>query len=107
MASTGGFEKFRAPSLRRQIADAQEQYAYSYDRLTKAAAFYKNVLTESEQIRRLFPDAPRSGLAEAAIQNCAYWDAEASAAEIRLARIGRIAVAFDVVEEPAWEPQQD
>lgn len=107
MASTGGFEEFSAPSLRCQIADAQEKYAYAYERLTKAAAFYKNILAESEQIQRLFPDAPRSYLAEAAIQNCAYWDAEASAAEIRLARIGRIAVAFDVVEEHAPEPQQD
>jgi hypothetical protein len=107
MVSTGGREEFRAPSLRRQIADAQEQYAYAYERLTKAAAFYKNILAESEQVRRLFPDAARSCLAEAAIQNCAYWDAEASAAEIRLARIGRIAVAFDVVEEHAPKPLPD
>lgn len=107
MASTGGFKEFCAPSLRRQISDAQEQYAYAYERLTKAVAFYKHILAESEQIRRLFPDTPRSCLAEAAIQNCAYWDAEASAAEIRLARIGRIAVAFDVVEEHASEPQPD
>jgi len=100
MEPTTGLEEFSAPSLRRQIDEARAQYLHAFRRLTESAACYKNVLARSEQVRRLFPDAPRSRLAEAAIQNCAYWDAEASAAEIRLARLGRIAVAFDETGEP-------
>jgi hypothetical protein len=103
MLEPGGAPVFRAPSLTAQIDEARAQYQHAYARLTEAAAFYKEILKQNERLRRVLPGAHGSRLAEGAIQDCAYWDAEASAAEIRLARLARIAVAFDAIDEPSRE----
>jgi hypothetical protein len=82
-------------TLPRQIDEARARYAEALEQLNEATCFYERTVPKGDDLRDLFPDECERALAiQKAIQDCAYWDAEASAAEIRLARLGRIALKF-------------
>ena len=88
-------------SLPRQIDEARARYAEALQQLNEATCFYERTVPKGDQLRALFPDERERALTiQKAIQDCAYWDAEASAAEIRLARLGRIALKFGKVSSP-------
>ena len=86
--------------LSQQISDARARYAEALQQLSDATCFYERTIPKGDELRNLIPDEGQRALTiQKAIQDCAYWDAEASAAEIRLARLGRIALTFGRAEE--------
>ena len=88
--------------LPRQIDEARARYAEALQQLSEATAFYERTIPQGDELRDRIPDEGQRALTiQKAIQDCAYWDAEASAAEIRLARLGRIALKFGRIGEPA------
>jgi hypothetical protein len=91
-----------APPLPQQIREARAHYADSLRQLAEATRFYEQTLREADELRELVPDeTQRAFIMQRAIQDSAYWDAEASAAEIRLARLGRFALTLHMDGEPA------
>ena len=91
-----------APPLSAQISQARARYAEALDQLNEATAFYERNIPQGDGLRDLIPDERERALTvRKAIEDCAYWDAEVSAAEIRLARLARIALKFSSVGEPA------
>ena len=88
-------------SLPRQVDEARARYAEALQQLNEATCFYERTVPKGDQLRNLFPDERERALTiQKAIQDCACWDAEASAAEIRLARLARIALKFGKVSPP-------
>ena len=98
-----------ASPLPQQVGEARARYAEALQQLSDATCFYERTIPKGDELRNLIPDECQRALTiQKAIRDCAYWDAEASAAEIRLARLGRIALTFGRVEElgpralPKW-----
>jgi len=91
-----------APPLSQQLGEARARYAEAIRKLMEATAYYEQTMPEADEFCELVPDeCQRALILQRAIQDCAYWDAESSAAEIRLARLGRIALRFHMDEKPA------
>jgi len=84
-----------APTLAQQIREARARYAEALQRLEEATRFYQQFTLEADDFRKLVSDeSQRAHIVRRGIESCAHWDAETSAAEIRLARLGRIAIVF-------------
>ncbi len=88
-------QRFNAPVLAEQLSAARVRYADAMQHLIDATQYFDQFTHEAAQFRELVPDeAQRALIVGRALQDCAYWDAETSAGDIRLARLGRIALAF-------------
>src|SRR6266508_6446987 len=91
-----------APPLSQQLGEARARYAEAIRQIMEATAYNEQSIREPDEFRELVPDeSQRALILQRAIQDCAYWDAEMSAAEIRLARLGRVAIAFHKDDEQA------
>ena len=100
MLPTSELPRPYVPSLSLQIVEARARYAEALQQLNEATSFYERNIPQGEELRDLIPDECQRALTiQKAIQDCAYWDAEVSAAEGRLARLGRIALQFGRVSE--------
>jgi len=89
-----------APPLSRQIREARARYAEALQQLSEATSFYERNIPKGDELLDLIPDECKRALTiQKAIEDCAHWDAEVSATEIRLARLGRIALQFGRVAE--------
>ncbi len=89
-----------APPLLRQIREAQRRYAEAIQQLTEATEHYEQTIGDEKAFRELVPDeCQRVLIIQRAIQDCAYWDAEMNAAEIRLARLARATLMFHMEGE--------
>ncbi|SRR6266545_4444748 len=88
-------QRFDAPILSEQLRAARAGYAEAMQQLIQATQYFEQFTHEAGEFRELVPDeAQRALIVGRALQDCAYWDAETSAGEIRLARLGRIALTF-------------
>ena len=95
-----------ASTLLQQLTEARARYAESLQRLSEATEFAGRFVREADAFRELVPDRHERGLiVRRAIRDRAYWDAESSAAEIRLARLGRMVVACRMGGAPQEYPQ--
>ena len=95
-----GEQRFNAPALAEQLGAARVRYAEAMEHLIEATRYFDQFTDEAEEFRELVPDdKQRALIVGRALQDCAYWDAETSAGEIRLARLGRIALAFHIDKE--------
>ncbi len=78
-----------APPLAKQLGEARTRYAEAIQQLMEATEYYQHTIREDEAFCESVPDEnERALMIQRAIQDCAYWDAEMMAAEIRLARLG-------------------
>src|SRR6186997_863544 len=85
-------QRFDAPRLSEQLAAARTNYAAAMRHFTAAMEYHEQVIREAREFRELIPDDnQRAIIAQKASDDRAYWDAETSAAEARLARLGRFA----------------
>src|SRR5438552_13583965 len=85
--------------LSRQIREARAHYAESRRELDEAIRFYDQTIGEIGAFCELVPDElQRSLIRRRAIRDCAYWDAETSAAAIRLASLARHSVSLCIEE---------
>ena len=89
-------------SLAQQLAGARARYAEALDELVQAAAYWNQLVEEASEFEEIVPDdGQRALIIQKATETLAYWDAEMNAAEVRLARLGRIAVMLHMFDEPA------
>ena len=89
-----------APSLAHQISEARTRYAEAIQQLMEATEYYEQTIGEDDDFCESVPDeSERALVIQRAIEDCAYWDAEMTASEIRLARLGRVALAFHMEEK--------
>ena len=94
-------QRFDAPGLSEQLAAARANYAAAMRHFTAATEYHEQFTREAREFRELLPDDnQRAIIAQRAIDDCAYWDAETSAAEVRLTRIGRFALALRLNAQP-------
>jgi len=91
-----------APPLAHQIGEARTRYAEAIQQLMEATEYYQQTIGQDDDFCESVPDeSERALLIQQAIQDCAYWDAEMTASEIRLARLGRVALTFHMEERGA------